>query len=184
MAKEKIAKEGLQERIEVKECDLRKLDFEDESFDMVFCDHALCFIKEQEMVIKELARVLKKGHPLIVTAQNRYVLSLSLVSEDIDYSFKVLSEKGKYIMRNSLEVYALTPDEFKQLLENNGVEIERIVGKLCTMPLGLSLEKLASEDYTQEFLEKILRIEFELMNSPDTVSLGGHMQAIGSKQHL
>jgi demethylmenaquinone methyltransferase/2-methoxy-6-polyprenyl-1,4-benzoquinol methylase len=45
VAEEKITKEGLQGRVEVKECDLRKLDFEDETFDLVFCEHAFCFIK-------------------------------------------------------------------------------------------------------------------------------------------
>lgn len=63
VAKDKINKEGLQQRVEVKECDIRKLDFADQTFNLVFCDHALCFIKEQEQVISELVRVLRRGCP-------------------------------------------------------------------------------------------------------------------------
>jgi ubiquinone/menaquinone biosynthesis C-methylase UbiE len=177
-AKEKIAQEGLQERIEVRECDLRRLDFEDETFDLVFCEHALCFIKEQETVIKELLRVLKKGHPLIVTAQNRYVLSLSTASEDVAYAFRILSKETQFIMRNSLKVYALSPDEFRQLLQANGVKIERIVGKLFTMPFAISAQRMVSEDFTNEFYEQIMNIELELSNRSDTLALAGHLQAI------
>lgn len=182
VAKGKIAQAGLLERIETKRCDLRKLDFDDETFDMVFCEHALCFIPEQETVIKELVRVLKKDHPLIISAQNRFVLSLMLVSEDVNYASKVLSKETQFIMRERLKVYALSPSEFQQLLENNGIRIERMVGKIFTMPLALPYEKWTSENYTEDFLKQILNFEFDLINNPDAAPLGGHIQAIGYKQ--
>ncbi len=181
MAMEKIRREKLQRRIKLRQCDLRSLDFKDESFDLVFCDHALCFVKEQETVIRELVRVLKKGHLLIISGQNRYVLSLSLVSEDSDYAYGVLSKETQFVMRKSLEVYALSPNELKQMLENNGVKLKRMVGKLFTMPLGLPSERLVSEDYTVDLFEKVLRIELKLTDEPDTVSLGSHFQAVGRK---
>jgi ubiquinone/menaquinone biosynthesis C-methylase UbiE len=181
-AEEKIAKEGLGGRVEVKECDLRRLDFDDETFDLVFCEHALGFIKEQETVIKELVRVLKKGHPLIVTAQNRYVLALSAVAGDPAYAFRILSKATQFIMGNSLKVYSLSPDEFRELLETNGVRIERIVGKLFTIPLAVSRQQIYSEDYDNDFCEKIMKIESELSNRPDTLALAGHLQAIGWRQ--
>jgi ubiquinone/menaquinone biosynthesis C-methylase UbiE len=182
VAEEKIAQHGLQDRVQVKECDLRKLDFEDETFDLVFCEHALCFIKEQETVVKELVRVLKKGHTLILTGQNRYVLALSMVSEDASNAFNVLSKETPFIMRKSLEVYALSPQEFEQMLENNGVRVEKIVGKLFTMPLGLSWKKVISEKFTEELFKEIMRVELELANRPDAICLGSHFQAIGHKR--
>ena len=182
VAEEKIAKEGLGGRVEVKECDLRRLDFDDETFDLVFCEHALCFIKEQDEVVKELVRVLKKDHPIIVTGQNRYVMSVSLVSEDIDYAYRVLSKEKPFFMRNSLDVYTLSPEEFRQMLERNGLRIEKIVGKLFTMPLGLSGQKMIAENYSKELLDRITQIELELTSRSDSVSLGSHFQAIGFKQ--
>jgi ubiquinone/menaquinone biosynthesis C-methylase UbiE len=181
VAKEKISREDLQERVKVRKCDLRRLDFQDETFDLVFCEHALCFIKEQDKVIKELVRVLKIGHPIIVTGQNRYVMSISLVSEDIDYAHDVLSKERPFFMRNSLNVFTLSPEELKQMLERNKVRIEKIIGKLFTMPLGISTQKMISENYTREFLEKIIQMELELSEKPDSASLGAHLQAIGLK---
>lgn len=181
-ARGKIAQTGLQGRIETMRCDLRKLDFHDETFDMVLCEHALCFIQEQETVIKELVRVLKTHHPLIISAQNRYVLSLMLVSEDVDYASRVLSKETQFIMHERLNVYALSPSEFRQLLESNGIRIERMVGKISTMPLALPYEEWTSENYAEDFLKQILNFEFNLINNPDAVPLGGHIQAIGYKQ--
>jgi len=181
VAEEKIDKEGLRDRVEVKKCDLRKLDFRDEMFDLVFCEHALCFIKEQTQVIKELVRVLKKDHRIIVTGQNRYVMSISLISEDVDYAYDVLSKEKPFFMRNSLNVYTLSPEEFRLMLESNGVRIEKIVGKLFTMPLGLSGQKMIAEDCTKGFLDKMTKIELELSGKPDSLCLGSHLQAIGFK---
>jgi 2-polyprenyl-3-methyl-5-hydroxy-6-metoxy-1,4-benzoquinol methylase len=182
MARKKIAEEGLQERIETRSCDLRKLDFKDESFDMVFCDHALAFIKEQDSVVSELVRVLKKGHPLIVSAQNRYVLSLSLVRDDAALAFRILSKDSPFALRDRVKVYALSPEEFRRLLENKGVRVEGMFGKVFTMPLGLSYEKLQSEAFGQDLVEKLLKIEFSMLDKPDAVSLGGHIQAVGYKR--
>jgi len=182
VAEEKARKEGLHERVEVKECDLRELDLDDETFDMVFCEHALCFIKEQNKAIKELIRVLKRGCPIVITGQNRYVLSLSLVSEDVDYAYSVLSGVRPFLMRGSLDVYALSPEELRLMLESHGVRVEKIVGKLFTVPLGLSGKEMTAEDYGQEFFDRIMQIELDLANRPDSVSLGSHLQAVGFKR--
>lgn len=181
-AKAKITQAGLQDRIETRICDLRSLEFEDESFDLVFCDHALCFIKEQETVINELVRILKKNHPLILSAQNRYVLSLTVASDDIDYSFRILSGESQFIMRKQLKVYALSPLEFRRMLEDSGVRIEKISGKVFTMPLNLPDKTWYSEEYSDKLLKQILKIEFHLTERTDTLPLAAHMQAIALKR--
>jgi S-adenosylmethionine-dependent methyltransferase len=181
VAKKKIKREGLQRRVEVKRCDLRKLDFQEETFDLVFCDHALCFIKEQEKAIREMVRVLKKGCPISITGQNRYVMSISLMSEDVNYAFSVLSRRKPFFMRNNLNVYTVSPKELRAMLEDNGIRIERIAGKLFTMPLGLSGQKMISEKFSKDLLDKIVQIEISLSQKPDSACLGSHLQAIGFK---
>lgn len=180
-ARKKILEQNLQSQVTVQKGNVKKLDFPDETFDMVFCDHALCFIREQKEVIKELVRVLRTNHPLIISGQNRYVLTLSLM-QDVDFAFKVLSNEEQFLMRGLLQVYALSPDEFRLLLENNGVRIEKIIGKVITMPLAIPVEKTYTKDYTQEFLEKVLKIELALCDKPDVLALAGHFQAVGYKK--
>jgi len=181
VARKKITEKGLQGRITIRKGDVRRLDFPDETFDMVFCDHALCFIKEQKEVIKELVRVLKTNHPLIISGQNRYVLALSLMG-DMDFATKVLLNEIQFLMSGRLKVYALSPDEFKHLLKENRVEIEKIIGKGVTMPLIFPLQKPYPKDDAPEFLEKVLRIELALCDKPDALALAGHFQAVGYKK--
>lgn len=85
-------------------------------------------------------------------------------------------------MRNNLKVYALAPAEFRQLLEANGVMIEKLAGKLFTMPLALSPKQMTSEKYSTELFNQIMKIELELSNRLDAVAIGGHFQAIGYKR--
>jgi len=181
VARQKIEQQGLQGRVTIEKGDTRKLDFADETFDMVFCDHALWLIQEQKETIKELVRVLKTDHPIILSGQNRYVLSLSLMV-DADFAFKILSNEAQFLMRGLLKAYPVSPDEFRHLLERNGVKTEKIIGKGMTMPLALPREKYWTKDYTQEFLEKVLKIEFGLCDKPDALALAGHLQAIGYKR--
>lgn len=181
VARKKIVEQGLQGRITLKKGDIQKLGFLNETFDMVFCDHALCYVQEHEVLIRELVRVLKTNRPIIISAQNRYVLSLSLISRDIDFASKVLFGKTPFLLRNFLEVYTLSPDEFRRLLKQSGVRIEKIIGKGITMPLGITPEKFWTKHYKSELLEKVLTIELNLCNKPDALALAGHLQAVGYK---
>jgi hypothetical protein len=47
--------------------------------------------------------------------------------------------------------------------------------------LRLSGQRMITEDYTKEFLERMTKIELELSGNPDSVCLGSHLQAIGFK---
>jgi hypothetical protein len=43
---------------------------------------------------------------------------------------------------------------------------------------------MAREDFTEETFEQIMRVELELTDRPDSVSLAGHIQAIGYRKSL
>ena len=181
VARRKIAEQRLQDRITTKKGDIRKLDYPDESFDMVFCDHTLCFIQDQDTLVRELIRILKRNRPIIISGQNRYVLSLSILKDNIDLATKILSGQEHFPMNpnRSVKVYALSPDEFINLLTENGIRINRIIGKGITMPLAITAKKYWTKKYDQKFLEKVLEIEMNLCERKDALSLAGHLQAIG-----
>jgi ubiquinone/menaquinone biosynthesis C-methylase UbiE len=182
MAQGKVLKARAHDRIEISKGDLRNLKFNDESFDLVFCDHALSFIKEQEKVVKELTRVLKRGCPLIISARNRYSQSLSVVGEDLDFASKLLLGSSGCVRCDVVRIYTLFPDELRQMLEMNGIRIRSMQGKVCTMPLGISWKRLWSEKYSEAEVRKILEIESALMERADTIALGAHVQAVGYKR--
>lgn len=65
VAKQKMLREGVIDEVKISECDIRKLYFDDESFDFVLCwDGAL-------EARKELTRVTKKGGRISLFLVNR-----------------------------------------------------------------------------------------------------------------
>lgn len=190
VAKEKVMREGLQHRITIEKGDIRKLKYRDETFDMVLCEHTLFLLDEPDIAIKEFARVLKKGAPLIVSAQNRYVYSfVHLPSKDIpnpeklDEVINVLLGKKYDSMTEDgkVKIFTWTPNEFRSLLERNGFNIQKIVGKGMTMPLRITDELYMKKEYPEDLFNKILQLELALCEKPDALALAGHLQAIAYK---
>jgi len=91
----------LEKDIEFHKKDIRNLDFPDETFDCVVSFETLEHITEQEHVIDELKRVLKKGGILIISTPNKEVRSLD------EENTNIFHEKE------------LTVNEFKNLLNNH-----------------------------------------------------------------
>jgi ubiquinone/menaquinone biosynthesis C-methylase UbiE len=188
VAAKRAKEEGLQHKITVKRGDITRTGFEDETFDMILCEHTLFLFKEPDVVIKELVRVLKRKAPLIISVHNRYVQSLSCLSdkpdsENVDSALKILlREKYNAMTRdNKVKIYTWTPDEFRSMLERNGLCVEKIVGKGITMPLRISKELFMEKRYSEELFDKILQFEFALCEKPDALALAGHLQAIAYK---
>jgi len=184
----KRVEEGLRHKITIKKGDIAKTGYANETFDMILCEHALFLFKEPDMFIKELKRILKKKSRLIISAQNRYVQSLSSLSDkpnpaNVDRVFKILlSEEYECMTKDGkVKIYTWTPEEFRTILERNGFHIEKIVGKIVTMPLRIKKEIYLKKEYPEDLLSKILQFELALCEKPDALALAGHLQAIAYK---
>ena len=59
-------------------------------------------------------------------------------------------------------MYALSPNEFMDLLLKNGIRIDKIIGKGITMPLVIPTKRYWTKKYSEKFLEKVLKIELDL----------------------
>jgi ubiquinone/menaquinone biosynthesis C-methylase UbiE len=189
IAAEKVKKEGLQNKVIIKEGDITKTGYADETFDMILCEHALFLFKEPDNVIKELKRILKRKAPLIISVHNRYVQSLVSLPEKpnldkIDDALSIILRKryGSMTKNGKVKIYTWTPDEFRTMLERNGLHVEKIVGKGITMPLRISKELFMKKDYLGDLFNKLLQFELALCEKPDALALAGHLQAITYKQ--
>lgn len=188
IAAEKVKEEGLQHKITTKKGDITKTGYADETFDMILCEHTFFLFKEPDILIKELKRVLKRKARLIISAQNRYVQSLACLPEKpspdkVDNALNILLRKKYNTMtkRGKVEIYTWTPNEFRTLLEKNGFQVEKIVGKGVTMPLRISKELFVKKEYSEDLFNKILQFELALCEKTDALALTGHMQAIAYK---
>jgi ubiquinone/menaquinone biosynthesis C-methylase UbiE len=188
IAAEKVKKEGLQNKITIKEGDITKTGYADETFDMILCEHALFLFQDPNIVIKELKRILKRKARLIVSVHNRYVQSLVSLPEKpsldkVDDALSILQSKryGSLTENGEVKIYTWTPDEFRTMLERNGLHVEKMVGKGITMPLRVSKELFMKKDYPDDLFKKLLQFELALCEKPDALALAGHLQAIARK---
>ena len=188
LAAKRTEKDGLQHKIAVKNGDIAKSGYQDETFDMVLCEHALFLSKEPSTLIKEFSRILKRRGRLVVSIHNRYVQALSSLPdkptpENLDKALKILScEEYSFMTKDGkVMIYTWTPEEFRTMLERNGFSIEKMVGKGISMPLRISVELLAKKEYPEELFNKILQFELALCEKPDALALAGHLQAVTFK---
>jgi len=187
-ADKKVKERGLQQKITLKKGDIAKTGYADETFDMILCEHTLFLFKEPDILIKELKRVLKKEAPLIISAQNRYVQALSSLSgkprvDTVERAFEVLVSQEHECMTKDgkIKILTWTPKEFRTMLERNGLHVEKIVGKVATMPLRVRQEFFMEKKHPEDLVNKILQFELALCEKPDALALSGHLQAIAFK---
>jgi ubiquinone/menaquinone biosynthesis C-methylase UbiE len=193
VARQRVVAEGLQDRIEIRKGDIRKLNYPDETFDLVFSDQTLFLFENPDEAVSELARVLKPNAPIVISAQNRLVQTLAHLPDDPTPNPEILQKAYRVFHRQEhsmlsqeppIKIYTLTPDEFRNLLERNGFEIERMVCKGVTMPLRLSPQFITKTDTPEEIVSNVLDLELAFSEQPAAVALGGHIQAIARKKRL
>lgn len=189
MAAQRIKQEGMKDNVVIKKGNIARTGYADETFDLIFCEHALFLFKEPDIVIRELRRVLKKKARLIISVHNRYVQSLVSLPEkprvdDVSAALDILRSKryGAMDKKGNVKIYTWTPDEFREMLERNRFRVEKIVGKGYTMPLRISKEQFMKKEYSEDLLDKMVEFELNLCEKPDALALAGHMQAIAHKE--
>ncbi len=65
-ARAKVAERGLDHVVELRDMDARKLDYPDDSFDIVVGMYLVSVVPEPEKVIREMARVCKPGGEVLI----------------------------------------------------------------------------------------------------------------------
>lgn len=187
-AAKKVQEKGLRNRIALKKGDIADTGYGDETFDLVLCEHALFLFKEPDVALRELRRVLKKNGALVVSAQNRYVQALSSLAgkprvDNVERAFKVLVNQEHECMTKDgkIKIYTWTPQEFMEMLERNGLRVEKLVGKVATMPLRVRQEFFMEKKHPDELFNQLLKFELELCEKPDALALAGHLQATAFK---
>ena len=188
-AARKVKEKGLQHKITLRKRDIADTGYADETFDMVLCEHALFLFKEPDVAIREFKRVLKKNAALVVSAQNRYVQALSSLAgkprvDNVERAFKVLTSQEHECMTKDgkVKIYTWTPQEFREMLERNGLRVEKMVGKVATMPLRVRQEFFMEKKHPEELFNQLLQFELALCEKPDALALAGHLQATAFKR--
>ena len=101
-ARTRIAREGLADRVEVREGDATRLDFPSAAFDFVTAVQVYQFVPDVEGALAEAARVLRPGCRLVVVDTDWD--SCVWLTADRDRHRRVMEARGRYLVHSHLSV--------------------------------------------------------------------------------
>jgi len=194
VAKEKIQKEGLENRITLIREDVTKLDYPDESFDFVLClTDALPLAEDIEKTLQELRRVMKEDSCIVADLINRFGLLMPQVSGDPYDATKVeaLVERlkseesipGKSSKDKKFRWMWHFPQDATRLFERNNLRVEKIVGKPITLLWRDPLSAMGKKDLqpTQRLLDSIIKLELALCEEPTLLGMAAKFMIVAKK---
>jgi len=140
-----VEKAKLGDRVEFKVADIYNLPFKNETFDIVIIENVFSFLENKDKALKELIRITKHGRYI---GGNVCFRSKKLTSTEE----KELEKISKEIYKSN--VFPVTLDEFKKLIENQGLKEIKFLNPKITF-----IDKLI--DFKEDF--SMLKILFRLI---------------------
>lgn len=182
-AREKVRELGLEDRIETAISDIRDMpEFPKDHFAMVLCEgDPLGYCGDCAKAMTELVRVVRPGGRVIASVDNRSSALRWLGKTPDLEAVKRLLETGDVVMPDKREdfryvVHTFTPEELRELFQLNGLDVERIIGKLV---LAHRLSGLESEN--PEVREWLYGLELKHNDDPAYLPWAGHLEIVGRK---
>ncbi|RJQ56697.1 MAG: bifunctional demethylmenaquinone methyltransferase/2-methoxy-6-polyprenyl-1,4-benzoquinol methylase UbiE [Nitrospiraceae bacterium] len=129
LGREKVKKEGYQDRIDVRFADVTSLPFEDNTFDASIIAFGIRNVRDYKKGISEMGRVVKSGGKVVIleftSIQNRFFRTpyRFYITKVLPFIGELISgKKGayKYLPSSMLEFPG--PEEFKRSIEETGLK--------------------------------------------------------------
>jgi len=179
VARQKLRREKLLDRVEIASCDVRKLRFPDESFDFVLCWDGM---SEAAKAAKELVRVTKGGGRISIFLMNRVGSAIGGFSEDPDSALAMLRSERGHAYDEEEKRFAVSVDESKQLFEKEGIRVFDVYA-VCGMLRYLSIpEKVQrSRKWSKRLFTQATESLLILSREPSAKGLSRHLVLYGER---
>jgi ubiquinone/menaquinone biosynthesis C-methylase UbiE len=176
VAREKLLREGLLYKVQISECDVRRLRFPDESFDFVICWDGMI------EAAKELIRVTKKGGRISMFLINKYGAAINKFREDPDSALALLRSESNHVYDDEEKYVTVSSEEAKQLFENEGIKVIDMYA-VCGMLQLLSIPKKVQESrsWDQKFFRQVTEMLLKLSKEPSVKGVSRHLVLYGEK---
>jgi ubiquinone/menaquinone biosynthesis C-methylase UbiE len=176
VARQKLLREGVLNKVQISECDVHKLRFADETFDFVLCWDGMI------EAAKELIRVTKKGGKISIYLMNKYGAAISKFREDPDSALALLRSKSSYVYDEEEKYMAVSVEEARELFEKEGVkviEIYAVRGMLEYLSIPEKIQK--SRSWDEKFFNQVTEMLLRLSKEPSVKGLSKHLLLYGKK---
>jgi len=177
VARQKMLREGVLDKVEIVECDVCKLRFADESFDFVLCWDGMGFESA-----KELIRVTKKGGTVSIFLVNKFGSAIEKFHEDPDSALALLRSESNYVCDDEEKYRTVSVEEAKELFEKEGIRIIEIYA-VCGMLDLLSIpeEVQESRNWDEKFFRQATEMLLRLSKEPSVKGLSRHLVLYGER---
>jgi len=176
VAKQKMLREGVCDKVKILECDIRNLNFPDEIFDFVLCwDGAI-------EAAKELIRVTKKGGRISVFLVNKWAAAVDGFYKDSDSTLALIESTPSYVEHHGVEYRAVSPEEARKFFAAEGIRVLDIYA-VCgwTDVLGIPEKVLESRDWDEKNFEQTTEIVLKLSKETSVKGMSRHLVLYGDK---
>jgi ubiquinone/menaquinone biosynthesis C-methylase UbiE len=176
VAKQKLRKEGLLNKVKISECNVHKLRFANETFDFVLCWDGMI------EAAKELIRVTKKGGTLSIFLMNKCGNAIDKFPEDPENALALLKSKPSYVCNEKEKHMAVTPEEAREFFEKQGIKVTEIYA-VCGMLHLLSIpdKVLKSRKWNEKFFKQTTEMLLKLSKEPSAKGLSRHLVLYGER---
>jgi len=176
VAKQRLLKEGVSDKVKISECDIYNLPFPDESFDFVLCWDGMI------EAAKELIRVTKRGGRISVFLMNRCRGAIDLFAEDPASALALIKSRSHYIYHDEEKHRAVSAEEARKLFEAEGItviDIYAVCGWMDVLPIPEKVRKSCNwdEGSFRQVTEMVLRLSRE----PSVKGMSRHLALYGEK---
>lgn len=175
-ARKKMQDLRVADKVEIVECDIRSLPFEDESYDLVIC------WPDTLEAAGELIRIVKKGGLISISLPNKWSEVLDKYQEDPEAAFELIDTNQDHVKYKGGDYRIYSPDEAKRIFESMGIEIIKIYG-LCGWSdiLGMPKDLRHSRDWDQGLFENTVKLILQLCEEPSVMGFSRHLALYGRK---
>jgi ubiquinone/menaquinone biosynthesis C-methylase UbiE len=176
VARQKMLREGVLDKVEILECDVCKLRFADESFDFVLCWDGMA------EAAKELIRVTKKGGKISIFLVNKYGVAIRKFREDAVSALALLWSKSSYVYDEESKYKAINVEEARELFEKEGIKVIDVYA-VCGMLDLLFIPKEIQESYSwdEKFFKQTTEMLLRLSKEPSVKGLSKHLVLYGER---
>jgi len=175
VARQKILKERVLDKVTISECDVCNLPFPDESFDFVLCWGG--GIK----AVKELVRVTKKKGGISMCVANRYGTAISKFRENPEHALALLTSKSDYDYYEDEKYRVVGEEEIEEIIEKEGIKIIEIYAYDIWESLSIPENVLESQKWDEKFFRQTAEMLLRLAKEPSIRGASRHFALYGEK---
>ena len=176
VARQKLKREGVLDKVEILECDVCKLRFADKSFDFVLCWDGMI------EAAKELIRVTKRGGKISIFLVNKWAAAIDRFYKDPNSALALIESAPSYLGDDKGRHQVVSAKEARKLFEAEGirvVEIYAVCGWMNVLPIPEKV--LKSRKWDKKFFNQVAKMVLGLSKEPCVKGMSRHLVLYGEK---